>query len=172
MRYLTTIACAAILAGCTQHADVGRDVGSVSAASVSAATLEQFQKRVDHGYIEPFMAGDVDRWVEILDDDVVGLHNRLPALEGKQALRGFGEFVAANVLVAEMSVSLAGFRRDGNLAYTWGTFRSRLLMRESGEPMPGHREEGKVLFVWKLQDDGSWKIVIDMGNDLPSSPAS
>jgi len=25
-----------------------------------------------------------------------------------------------------------------------------------------------VLFVWKRQTDGTWKIAVDMGNDLPA----
>jgi len=41
-------------------------------------------------------------------------------------------------------------------------------MRSSGLPMPGHSGEGKVLFVWKKQTDDSWKIAVDMGNDLPA----
>ena len=83
-------------------------------------------------------------------------------------LRGFGSFVAQNLTVPEMSVDLTGIRQEGDLAYTWGTYRSRLLMRTSGESLPGHRGEGKVLFVWKRQTDGTWKIAVDMGNDLPA----
>jgi ketosteroid isomerase-like protein len=171
MKYLMTIACAAALASCATHREDRSDIASVSSISPSTPNLAQFQARIDQDYVAPFMAGDVDRWLEVLDDDVVGLHNRMPAMEGKQALRGFGEFVAANLVVAEMSVTLTGLRQDGDLAYTWGTYRSRLLIRESGEPMPGHREAGKVLFVWKRQSDGSWRLAVDMGNDLPSPPS-
>lgn len=172
MKHMTTIACAAFLAGCAQH--VGERSEIVSAQGVQAAepTLEQFQNHVDRDYIAPFIAGEVDRWLELFDDEVVGMHNRLPAMEGRPALRGFAEFVSANLIVAEMSVTLTGLRREGGAAYTWGIYRSRLLMRETGEPMPGHREEGKVLFVWKRQGDGTWKIAVDMGNDLPSPSAN
>lgn len=167
MKHMTTIACAVFLAGCSQHGWDGRQVASAQAAAVAGPTLEIFQSRIDSDYIAPFMAGEVDRWLELFDDDVVGLHNRMPAMEGTSELRSFAEFVSANLIVAEMSVTLTGLRRDGGTAYTWGTYRSRLLIRETGEAMPGHREEGKVLFVWKQQSDGTWKIAVDMGNDLP-----
>ena len=35
--------------------------------------------------------------------------------------------------------------------------------------MAGHNENGKVFFVWKKQSDGSWKLAVDMGNELPAS---
>lgn len=168
MKHMTTIACAVFLAGCVQHSGVEREIVSTQTTPAVEPTLEQFQNQIDRDYVVPFLAGEVDRWMELFDDDVVGLHNRLPSMEGKPALRGFAEFVSTNLIVAEMSVTLTGLRQDDEFAYTWGSYRSRLLMRESGEPMPGHREEGKVLFVWKRQADGTWKIAVDMGNDLPS----
>lgn len=169
MKHMTLIACAVFLASCSQHGGERPQVASTQAAPVAGPTLEMFQSRIDSDYIAPFMAGEVDRWLEIFDDDIVGLHNRLPAMEGKPALRGFANFVSANLVVAQMSVTLTGLRQEGDLAYTWGTYRSRLLMRETGEPMPGHNENGKVLFVWKRQSDGSWKLAVDMGNELPAS---
>ncbi|TNE34558.1 MAG: nuclear transport factor 2 family protein [Alphaproteobacteria bacterium] len=169
MKHMTTIACAAFLAGCAQHTGKGDEITSAQVVPVAGPTLEQFQHRIDQDYIAPFMAGEVDRWLQLFDDDIVGLHNRMPAIEGKPALRGFAEFVSANLVVAEMSVTLTGLRQDGDLAYTWGTYRSRLLMGETGDPMPGHNQNGKVLFVWKRQADGSWKLAVDMGNELPPS---
>ena len=145
--------------------------GPNSAAAVPAPAqpvLGDFALWIERDYVAPFVAGDVERWLRIFTDDAIGLHNRMPALEGKDGLRSFGSFVAQNLTIAEMTVSLTGIRREGDLAYTWGTYRSRLIMRSTGLPMPGHREDGKVLFVWKKQADGSWKIAVDMGNDLPA----
>ncbi|MCE2830103.1 MAG: nuclear transport factor 2 family protein [Sphingomonadales bacterium] len=152
------LGCLIVLASCTQTVK----------NTAKPADLFQLQQRVDADYIAPFKAGDVERWLMVFTDDVVGLHNRMPAMEGKEGLRGFGSFVAQNLTVPEMSVNLTGIRQEGDLAYTWGTYRSRLLMRASGESLPGHRGEGKVLFVWKRQPDGTWKIAVDMGNDLPA----
>ena len=163
---LIVISCALVLAGCETASMVEQDVLAVQ--TQEAVSLAYLQQRVDDDYIAPFIAGDTERWIEIFDSDVVGLHNRLPAMEGRDALRGFGQFVSQNLLVAQMSVELQGVRQDHDVAYTWGTYHSQLLMRESGEPMAGHNPRGKVLFVWKRQADGSWKIAVDMGNELPS----
>lgn len=151
------LGCLIALAGCTQSA---RDVAK-------PADLAQLQQRVDKDYVAPFAAGDVDTWLNVLDDDVVGLHNRIPAMEGKEGLKKFAGFVKQNLKVQNMRVKLTGLRQNGDLAYTWGTYHSELLMRDTGQPMPGHKVDGKVLFVWKRQADGQWKIAVDMGNDLP-----
>lgn len=147
------------LAGCSTTGTTG--VTTPVVTELSTANLEQ---RIADDYVAPFKAGDVDRWLLIFDDDAVGLHNFLPEMKGKEALRGFASFVRDNLRVEEMSVKLSGVRQDGGLAYSWGTYRSRLIMKSTGQPMPGHSETGKVMFVWKRQADRSWKIVADMGN--------
>jgi ketosteroid isomerase-like protein len=151
------LGCLAALASCTQ----------TTKGTAEPAVLSQLQQRVDSDYVAPFAAGEVDKWLRVLDDDVVGLHNRIPAMEGKEGLKSFAAFVKQNLRVENMSVKLTGLRQSGDLAYTWGTFHSELVMRDSGKPMPDHKVDGKVLFIWKRQADGQWKIAVDMGNDLP-----
>lgn len=136
-----------------------------------APTLADFSRWIDQGYVAPFVAGDIPQWLTIFTDDAVALHNFMPPMKGKPAIGQFGSFVAANLRVAEMKVTLAEAQVSGDLAYTWGTYRSRLLLKSTGEPMPGHSKNGKVLFVWKRQSDGAWKIAADMGNAIRDSAA-
>ena len=165
---ITFILAAAALSGCAVHAQTD-GVQHISAVTQSEEwTLAKAQYAIDTNYIAPFKAGKVEQWLEIFDKDAIGLHNRMPAMEGKEGLRGFGRFVAQNLDVTAMSVKLTGIRQEGDLAYSWGTYRSSLIMRSNGLPMPGHSGEGKVFFVWKKQADKSWKIAADMGNDLPA----
>ena len=167
MRMILILATAA-LSGCAVHAQTD-GVQHISAVTQSEEwTLAKAQYAIDTYYIAPFKAGKVEQWLEIFDKDAIGLHNRMPAMEGKEGLRVFGRFVAQNLDVTAMSVKLTGIRQEGDLAYSWGTYRSSLIMRSSGLPMPGHSGEGKVFFVWKKQADNSWKIAADMGNDLPA----
>ena len=150
---ITFILAAAALSGCAVHLKTDNVQHNIAVTQSEEWTLK---------------AGKVEQWLEIFDKDAIGLHNRMPAMEGKEGLRGFGRFVAQNLDVTAMSVKLTGIRQEGDLAYSWGTYRSSLIMRSSGLPMPGHSGEGKVFFVWKKQADDSWKIAADMGNDLPA----
>ena len=165
---ITFILAAAALSGCAVHLKTDNVQHNIAVTQSEEWTLAKAQHAIDTNYIAPFKAGKVEQWLEIFDKDAIGLHNRMPAMEGKEGLRGFGRFVAQNLDVTAMSVKLTGLRQEGDLAYSWGTYRSSLIMRSSGLPMPGHSGEGKVFFVWKKQADNSWKIAADMGNDLPA----
>jgi ketosteroid isomerase-like protein len=54
---------------------------------------------------------------------------------------------------------------SGDLGYTYGTFEFSAVGKD-GKPTVEH---GKYTSIWKKQKDGSWKVVLDMGNG--SSPA-
>ncbi len=53
---------------------------------------------------------------------------------------------------------------SGDLGYTWGKYTITTKGKD-GEPVKSH---GKYLNVWKKQADGSWKVLVDMGNKSPS----
>jgi ketosteroid isomerase-like protein len=49
---------------------------------------------------------------------------------------------------------------SGDLGYTYGSFEFR-SRDASGKTTINH---GKYTSIWKRQSDGSWKVVLDMGN--------
>lgn len=53
---------------------------------------------------------------------------------------------------------------SGDMGYTWGN--STLMVKEDngGEK----KYYGKYLNVWKKEPGGSWKVIIDMGNESPT----
>ena len=54
--------------------------------------------------------------------------------------------------------------RSGELGYTWGTYQYRST-ETNGQPRVSH---GKYVTIWRKQTDGSWKAVVDIGNQSPS----
>lgn len=59
--------------------------------------------------------------------------------------------------------------RGSDLAYVYGTYQL------SFEASPGKRSEdrGKIVEIWKKQDGGVWKCIVDTWNsDLPANPPS
>ncbi len=56
----------------------------------------------------------------------------------------------------------------GDLGYTWGVYS--LQFRDSlGHPQSRY---GKYVDVWKKQTDGSWKVLLDIGNSSPAPRAN
>jgi len=56
--------------------------------------------------------------------------------------------------------------RGGDLGYTYGTYVAK-GPGPQGEPAERH---GKYVSIWKKQADGSWKVVVDIGNASPPPP--
>ncbi len=53
-----------------------------------------------------------------------------------------------------------GISASGDLGYTYGTFEFRSRDKD-GKLASSH---GKYTTIWKKQNDGKWKVVLDMGN--------
>ena len=54
----------------------------------------------------------------------------------------------------------AGIADSGELGYTWGRW-SNFAPGEDGEVIETF---GKYMTIWKKQEDGSWKIAVDIWN--------
>jgi len=53
---------------------------------------------------------------------------------------------------------------SADLGFTWGTYVSH----NATDGAAGQTIFGKYLTIWKKQPDGSWKVVVDAGNESPS----
>ena len=54
----------------------------------------------------------------------------------------------------------ADISASGDLGYTYGTYEFSSKDKD-GKTVVDH---GKYTSIWKKQGDGSWKVVLDMGN--------
>ena len=61
------------------------------------------------------------------------------------------------------SPQYAEVSKSGELGYTWGTY-TLTFTNDAGEEQKSY---GKYLNIWKKQQDGSWKVSVDMGNESP-----
>ena len=56
----------------------------------------------------------------------------------------------------------ADIAASGDLGWTTGSFVSAGVGPD-GDPI---RSEGRYVSIWRLQADGSWKVVMDLGNPV------
>lgn len=52
---------------------------------------------------------------------------------------------------------------SGDLGYTWGIYKIT-VKNKNGRDTEIH---GKYLNIWKKQPDGTWKVLVDIGNQTP-----
>ena len=129
------------------------------------ASLPDFEQLVLKGYIEPYKTGDTEGWLEIFADDAVGMHNTLPALEGKQALRRFAETVHGTFNIEQLDVTVDSVITEGDWALTRGNFVASFVPVDADADNRTNPRQGKFILLWERQDDGTWKVILDMGNN-------
>ena len=58
----------------------------------------------------------------------------------------------------------ADMAASGDLGYTYGTY----ILKHKDKAGKLVTDYGKYTSIWKKQKDGSWKVVVDMGNSSPA----
>ena len=53
---------------------------------------------------------------------------------------------------------------SGEMGYTWGTYTVSVINEETGSV---DKSYGKYLNIWRKNDSGKWRVVVDMGNASP-----
>ena len=137
-------------------------VCSLGCATVQQPTSIDVRRWVAERYVEPFQNGDVDTWLQVFADDALAMHNTLPPLRGRQAIRGFGEMVRDNLDIQRFDVEVLEIKQKGDFIMSDGAFVSRMVPR--GTVHEGPDSAGKFVLVWQRQPDGEWRVILDMGN--------
>lgn len=134
----------------------------VSTANSERATAETL-RQLEADFMKAAADRGADGYMSYYADDAVEVPNGADAIQGKANIAATMGFLndKNNHLVwtpVSADISLAG-----DLGYTWGTYEFHSQDKE-GKPVV---ERGKYTSIWKKQKDGSWKVVLDMGNASP-----
>jgi ketosteroid isomerase-like protein len=97
-------------------------------------------------------------------EDAAELPNGADMFRGKESIAKTMDFLDDKNNHLTWTPAYADMAASGDLGYTYGTFEFHSKDKE-GNPSV---EYGKYISIWKKQRDGSWKVVMDMGNSSPS----
>jgi len=138
----------------------------VSHSPVSAspkATVETL-KQLESEFMKAAAQKGSRGYMSYYADNAVEVPNGGPLISGKVEIsKGMGFLDEKNNSLTWKPVG-GDISSAGDLGYTYGTYEFRTTDKES-KP---HVEYGKYTSIWKLQKDGSWKVVLDMGNASPT----
>ena len=97
-------------------------------------------------------------------DDSVEVPNGAPLIQGKADIaKGMAFLDDKNNRLIWTPVG-ADISSSGDLGYTYGNYEFHSKNKEGKHTI----EYGKYTSIWKRQKDGSWKVVLDMGNSSPN----
>ncbi len=132
---------------------------STSPAKPTAATLKQLEA--------DFMKAAADKgsqgYLSYYADDSVEVPNGGPLIQGKANIAPGMSFLDDKNNRLLWTPVGADISASGDLGYTYGTFEFHSKDKEGKSTV----DYGKYTSIWKLQKDGSWKVVLDMGNASP-----
>jgi uncharacterized protein (TIGR02246 family) len=97
-------------------------------------------------------------------EDAVELPNGAAILQGKKSLSKGMEFLndkTNRLMWTPVRIDVA---QSGDLAYSYGTFEFRSAGKDGKQTV----EHGKYTTIWRKLKDGTWKVVLDMGNSSPN----
>jgi ketosteroid isomerase-like protein len=132
----------------------------LSASPTSGAdTLRQLEADFMKAAVEKGSQGYLSYYAE----DAAELPNGEDALHGRENIAKTMGFLDDKNNHLTWTPVYADMAASGDLGYTYGTFEFRSKDKD-GKPTV---EYGKYVSIWKKQKDGSWKVVMDMGNSSP-----
>ena len=130
-----------------------------ASAKASPDTLRQMEAE--------FMKATAERgsqgYLSYYADDAVEVPNGAPLIQGKTNIAKTMGFLDQKDNHLTWTPVGADISASGDLGYTYGNYEFRSKDKD-GKPVVDH---GKYTSIWKKQKDGSWKVVLDMGNGSP-----
>jgi ketosteroid isomerase-like protein len=125
----------------------------------TAETLKQMEGEFMKAALEEGAAGYLSYYAE----DAVELPNGGEAIVGKENIAKGMTFLDDKNNRLTWSPVGADISASSDLGYTWGKYEFRSKAKDGSEKV----ERGKYMTIWKKQDDGNWKVAVDMGNTGP-----
>jgi ketosteroid isomerase-like protein len=108
------------------------------------------------------MAGDIDALVAVYTEDGIAAPGGRDFVRGHEALYDLWALPEGRVVTHHQATPVE-IRVDGDHAYDWGYYEGSVQQEgETGD------FRGKYLIVWQREADGTWRILHDMWNSLPS----
>lgn len=136
----------------------------LSSPTVSAAPKDTVEtlKRLEAEFMNAAAEKGSKGYLSYYADDAVELPNGAPAIEGKVNIAPGMNFLDDKN--NRLTWAPTGGDVSGDLGYTYGTFEFSSKDKDGKLRV----EHGKYTSIWKRQKDGSWKVVLDMGNASPA----
>jgi ketosteroid isomerase-like protein len=135
---------------------------SVSAApKTTVETLKQLEAEFMKAAGERGSRG----YLSYYADEAVELPNGAPIISGKVNIAPGMSFLDNKDNQLFWAPVGGDISTSGDLGYTFGSYEFHSKDKDG----KAHTEYGKYTSIWKMQKDGSWKVVLDMGNASPES---
>ena len=133
------------------------------AVSASPRATAEMLKELEGEFMRAAAEKGSQGYMSYYADDSVEVPNGAPVIKGKANIAKTMDFLDQKDNHLTWTPVGADISASGDLGYTYGYYEFQ-HKDHSGKRVA---ENGKYTSIWKLQKDGSWKVVLDMGNAGP-----
>lgn len=145
--------------------------GSAHAAPCGSSDVDDVRRAIDstmaHAGAQLRRTGDMEILWDLYADDAIFMWDGQGIWRGKAEARREAPRVLGDLSFTDLKETVEDVTVCGDLAVEVATFE-HTLQRKSGEVITNR---GTSLKAWRLQPDGAWKIVRNLGNnDAPPQP--
>jgi ketosteroid isomerase-like protein len=132
-------------------------------ASASAKASPDTLRQLEAEFMKAAAEHGSQGYLSYYADDAIEVPNGAAIIQGKVNIAKTMGFLDQKDNHLTWTPVGADISASGDLGYTYGTYEFRSKDKD-GKPVVDH---GKYTSIWKKQKDGSWKVVLDMGNAGP-----
>jgi ketosteroid isomerase-like protein len=139
-------------------------LGMQSCAQDSKPATAETLRQLEGEFMKAAAGKGTEGYMSYYAEDAVEVPNGEDAIQGKTNIAktmGFLDDKKNQLMWTPVGADISA---AGDLGYTWGTYEFRSKDKD-GKPTVDY---GKYTSIWKKQRDGSWKVVLDMGNASPA----
>ena len=141
----------------------------LSCAGPEQMDVEQVRKTIEEmngKFTEAVRQGDAAALATLYTENATLMPPDSDMLKGKEAIEEFWNNVMQMGL-KDATLTTVEVMGSGNLAYEIGKYTLK-MQAEGQEPIGVY---GKYVVIWQAQDDGSWKLHVDIWNSsMPPPP--
>jgi ketosteroid isomerase-like protein len=124
-------------------------------------------RTADQAWLRAFAGRDTSAAVAAVEPDGSVLAPNAPIATGPDAIRAlFAGFYAMPDMNIRWQPSRVAAARSGDMGYSTGPYE----LTFTGPQRKQIKDQGKYVTVWHKQDDGTWKVVLDIFNSDLAPP--
>jgi len=116
-------------------------------------------------FSQALMNGEFEKVVQSYTEDAKIFPRNMDILHGHDAIRKYWTPPTdANYKTIYHKISPEEIKIVGDEAYDWGYYEGKTKYKDSGKVSEW---KGKYVITWKKQENGEWKIYLDIWNSIP-----
>jgi uncharacterized protein (TIGR02246 family) len=149
------LALAVVVAGCS----------SSPSPRPSHADDEQAVSKAMDDYVAAVRSSDAKKIIAWWTDDGIFIEKNQPTVVGAAKMESQMAAFLATMKITRVALERVDLSVSGDLAYVIGNFAEE-VQPPKGKPISS---TGRVVYIWKRQADGAWKIARLLATDPPAA---